>query len=77
MILYARWKSKSDAILCGARNILRLQERSIVISGSFRENPAAENALTFEIPTDQSAFPAVIAGIEGLKERYGGMQGVK
>ena len=48
-----------------------------VISGSFRENPAAENALTFEIPTDQYAFPAVIAGIEGLKERYGDMQGVK
>ena len=48
-----------------------------VISGSFRANPAEENVLTFEMPTDQSAFPTVIAGIEKLKERYGGMQGIK
>ena len=48
-----------------------------ILSGRFQANPAEETMLTFEMPTDQSAFPAVIAGIEGLKERYGGMQGVE
>ncbi len=48
-----------------------------VISGSFRANPAEENMLAFEMSTNQSAFPAVIVGIEKLKKRYGGMQGAK
>lgn len=46
------------------------------VRGTFRAQPETCTALTFEMETDQSCFPPVIAAIEELKKLYGGMQGV-
>ena len=48
-----------------------------VITGTFQELPHKNNILEFEIDTDQTCFLSVIQDIENLKEKYGGMKGVK
>lgn len=48
-----------------------------VVSGKFQERSDRNTALEFEMETDQTYLLPVIRGIENLKKRYGGMQGIK
>lgn len=48
-----------------------------VVRGTFQERPDKLNILQFEFDTDQSCFLSVIRDIEGLKEKYGEMEGLK
>lgn len=47
-----------------------------IIMGSFQERPDVQNVLEFQMDTDQTCFLSVIKSIEGLKDTYGGVEGV-
>lgn len=48
-----------------------------VLTGRFQERPDKENIFSFEMETDQSCFPAVIQGIDMLKDDYGDELGIR
>ena len=47
-----------------------------IVTGAFQERPDKHNILQFEFDTDQSCLLSVIQDIEGLKLKYGDMEGL-
>lgn len=76
---YAALKGKAEYRLQLEDELSFTVEMSVcgkaVVTGRYQERPDRENILTFAIETDQSAFPAVIRGIDALKTVYGDMHG--
>lgn len=48
-----------------------------IVSGVFQERPDKHNILQFEFDTDQSCLLSVIQDIEGLRLKYGDMEGLR
>lgn len=47
------------------------------VTGRFRENPASDNELVFEMETDQTCINPVIDEIKYVKSIFGGYEGIK